>query len=90
MTLILHMAQRAFDRIDTVSGEVLNIGGGPANTLSLLELVDKLECSFGKRLDPPFAAWRPGDQRVFVADVRKAEICSVGGQESRLTKESIV
>ena len=66
--------ERAFDRIDTVSGEVFNIGGGPANTLSLLELVDKLECSFGKRLDPPFAGWRPGDQRVFVADVRKAEM----------------
>jgi CDP-paratose 2-epimerase len=64
---------RALDRIDAVSGEVFNVGGGPSNTLSLLELVAKLARAFGKPLDPPFADWRPGDQRVFVADVRKAE-----------------
>jgi CDP-paratose 2-epimerase len=32
-----------------------------------------LEAHFGRKLNPPFADWRPGDQRVFVADVRKAE-----------------
>ena len=64
---------RALDRIDAVSGEVFNVGGGPSNTLSLRELVSKLERSFGRTLDPPYADWRPGDQRVFVADVRKAE-----------------
>ena len=62
----------AVDRIDEVAGEVFNLGGGPANTLSLLELVVILEGHFGRRLDPPFAAWRPGDQPVFVADIRKA------------------
>ena len=65
--------ERALERIDAVSGEVFNIGGGPANTLSLLELVAMLETRFGRKLDPPHADWRPGDQRVFVADVRKAE-----------------
>jgi CDP-paratose 2-epimerase len=65
--------ERAVERIDDVRGEVFNIGGGPANTLSLLELVDHLERACGRSLDPPFADWRPGDQRVFVADVRKAE-----------------
>jgi CDP-paratose 2-epimerase len=65
--------ERAYERIDTVSGEVFNIGGGPANTLSLRELVAKLEQAVGRPLNPPTAPWRPGDQRVFVADVRKAE-----------------
>jgi CDP-paratose 2-epimerase len=65
--------ERAIERIDNVSGEVFNIGGGPANTLSLRELVARLEESFGRKLNPAFADWRPGDQRVFVADVRKAE-----------------
>lgn len=64
---------RAWERIDTVRGEVFNIGGGPANTLSLLELVARLERAVGRPLKPPFADWRPGDQRVFVADIRKAQ-----------------
>src|SRR4051794_39529957 len=64
---------RAWERIETVRGEVFNIGGGPANTLSLLELVAALERAFGRPLDPGSADWRPGDQRVFVADIRKAE-----------------
>ena len=60
------------DRIDEVRGEVFNLGGGPSNTLSLLELVALLEDHFGRSLDPAFADWRPGDQPVFVADIRKA------------------
>lgn len=65
--------ERAVERLDAVRGEVFNIGGGPSNTLSLRELVARLEASFGRALRPEFADWRPGDQRVFVADVRKAE-----------------
>jgi CDP-paratose 2-epimerase len=63
----------AYERIDAVQGEVFNLGGGPANTLSLRELVSALEDRLGRPLDPPYADWRPGDQRVFVADIRKAE-----------------
>jgi CDP-paratose 2-epimerase len=63
---------RAIDRIDDVAGEVFNIGGGPENTLSLNELVAHLDRAFGRRFDPPYGDWRPGDQRVFVADIRKA------------------
>lgn len=63
---------RSLERIDVVSGEVFNVGGGPANTLSLNELVDKLSAAFGRKFDPPYADWRPGDQRVFVADISKA------------------
>jgi CDP-paratose 2-epimerase len=70
---LINAYEAAIERIDAVSGEVFNIGGGPSNTLSLLELVAMLEAHFGRKLNPPFADWRPGDQRVFVADVRKAE-----------------
>jgi CDP-paratose 2-epimerase len=65
--------ERALDRIDTVRGEIFNVGGGPANTLSLRELVVMVEQAFGRPFHPPYADWRPGDQRVFVADIRKAE-----------------
>jgi CDP-paratose 2-epimerase len=70
---LINAYEPAYERIDTVSGQVFNIGGGPINTLSLRELVAKLERSIGRPLNPPMAAWRPGDQRVFVADVRRAE-----------------
>jgi CDP-paratose 2-epimerase len=70
---LLDAYESALDRIDAIKGEVFNLGGGPANTLSLLELVAMLESALGRRFDPPFADWRPGDQRVFVADTRKAQ-----------------
>lgn len=62
----------ALDRIEEARGKVFNVGGGPDNTMSLLELVTMLESRFDRALSPPFADWRPGDQRVFVADVREA------------------
>ncbi len=52
---------------------VVNMGGGPAHTLSLLELLELLEAETGKKLTPAFADWRPSDQKVFIADTRKAE-----------------
>ena len=70
---LIDLYEQALERIDVVAGEVFNIGGGPALTLSLNELVAKLEQALGRDLDPPYADWRPGDQRVFVADCRKAQ-----------------
>jgi CDP-paratose 2-epimerase len=76
---VLHVAdlvrafERALERIDNVSGQAFNIGGGPENTLSLLELLAIIESEFGVRLDPAFDEWRPGDQKVYVSGVAKAE-----------------
>jgi CDP-paratose 2-epimerase len=64
--------ERAFERIDTLRGEVFNLGGGPENTLSLRALVTRLESAFGP-LPVRFSDWRPGDQRAFVADIGKAQ-----------------
>jgi CDP-paratose 2-epimerase len=58
--------------IDRTAGEAYNIGGGPANTLSLLELLDLLTEHFGQRPEHGFDDWRPGDQLVYVSDVSKA------------------
>jgi len=60
------------DRIDSVSGQTFNIGGGPANSLSLLEFVDLLGQLAGSRLKYSFADWRPGDQPVYISDITKA------------------
>ena len=64
---------KAVDRIDRTSGQVYNIGGGPENQLSLLDLVALLSKRTGRKVKPAFADWRPGDQKVFVSDVRKAK-----------------
>jgi CDP-paratose 2-epimerase len=70
---LMECYERSLERIDEVSGHAFNIGGGLENTLSLLELVKRLEQRLGRRLEPAFADWRPGDQRLFVADIAKAE-----------------
>lgn len=62
----------ATDRIDQTAGRIYNIGGGPENRLSLLELLADLDARIGRPLHPTFADWRPGDQRVYVSDIRRA------------------
>jgi len=76
-TLFIDDLNEAYDlavrNIDATRGRAYNIGGGPANTLSLLELVAMLRDTFGLTLDPMSGDWRPGDQLVYVSDVRRAE-----------------
>lgn len=60
--------------IDKVKGEVFNLGGGPGNTMSIwTEFGPKLEKLLGRPVPVSWGEWRPGDQKVFVADIRKAE-----------------
>lgn len=65
--------EAAVQRIDVTRGKAYNIGGGPANTLSLLELVDLLKGEFELPVEYSFDEWRPGDQLVYVSDVRRAK-----------------
>ena len=59
---------RARDRIAELSGTAFNIGGGPANSTSLLELIDRIEALEERPLDVRFEPWRTGDQRWYVSD----------------------
>ncbi|MFC1674355.1 GDP-mannose 4,6-dehydratase [Candidatus Omnitrophota bacterium] len=52
---------------------LFNIGGGPRNTISLLEFLDELEELTGKRLKVNFSDWRPSDQKVYITDTSKLE-----------------
>jgi CDP-paratose 2-epimerase len=63
----------AVTHIDRTSGHAYNIGGGPANTMSLIELLSLLHKRFGRPLQHSFDDWRTGDQKVFIGDVRKAK-----------------
>lgn len=62
----------AHEQKDLVTGRIFNIGGGPKNLLSLLELIDMLERRLGISIAPRFEDWRPGDQKIFVSDVSRA------------------
>jgi CDP-paratose 2-epimerase len=64
--------QAAVKHIDTVSGQIFNMGGGPANALSLREFVQILAQISGQTIHPAMGPARPGDQPFFIADVRKA------------------
>jgi CDP-paratose 2-epimerase len=61
----------AVSHMDTLSGQAFNIGGGPENTLSLLELLDRIEQRLGTRPRVRFVNQRPSDQQYYVSNIRK-------------------
>jgi CDP-paratose 2-epimerase len=62
----------ACDRIDSIGGEVFNIGGGFDRSASLLEVLDLIERFFARTPNVKFSDWRLGDQRYYVSDISKA------------------
>jgi CDP-paratose 2-epimerase len=61
----------AWERIDRVSGQAFNLGGGPGNAVTLLAILAEIAEITGHAADLRFSDWRPGDQRYFVADTRR-------------------
>jgi CDP-paratose 2-epimerase len=71
---LLDAYDAAVVNIKTTRGSVYNLGGGPTNTLAIwMEFGPLLEKLMGRSLTVLHSNWRPGDQRVFVADIRNAE-----------------
>jgi CDP-paratose 2-epimerase len=62
------LADRNMERL---SGQAFNIGGGPGNVISLLDLLDRIEALDGRRPAISFEDWRTGDQRYYVSDTRR-------------------
>jgi CDP-paratose 2-epimerase len=58
---------------DKIKGQAFNIGGGTSQLLSLVDLVGLLEQRMGRKIPLRYDDWRPGDQRVYISDVRKLE-----------------
>jgi CDP-paratose 2-epimerase len=63
---------RALDRIHSVKGRAFNLGGGPANAISLVELLDEIGRITGRKPELRFEDWRQGDQRWYVSDTSSA------------------
>jgi len=62
------LAQKHMDKI---SGNAFNIGGGPARTVSLVELLASIERLHGVKPRIDHQAPRTGDQRYYVSDTAK-------------------
>ena len=54
-------------------GEIYNIGGGPNQTSSVIEMLQQIESKTGARLRLEKSGVRPGDQPLFISDTRKFE-----------------
>lgn len=63
--------QSAIYNQERLAGEAYNIGGGPQNTLSLLELIHFLEKELKIHISIKYDHWRPGDQKTFVCNLDK-------------------
>lgn len=62
----------AIEKIDHLAGMAFNIGGGPENTMSLLEFLSELSELSGTPVDYRMGPPRPGDQPVFISNIEKA------------------
>ena len=59
--------------IGATAGQVYNIGGGPANTISVWSEFGPIVAELlGAQPEVEFHAWRPGDQQCYVSDISKA------------------
>jgi CDP-paratose 2-epimerase len=56
------------------AGQIFNVGGGRSNTISIwTEFAPILEKLLGRDIPVAWGDWRPGDQPVFISDIRKAK-----------------
>jgi len=71
---LLNAYDAAVEKIDSAKGQVYNLGGGRRNVMAIwAEFGPILERLLGKKIEVAREDWRPGDQRVFYADFRKAQ-----------------
>ena len=70
---LVRLYHAAMIQKEKCAGEVYNIGGGPQHTLSLIELIHRLEIRFGRRIERKTSDWRPGDQKVYVSNITKVK-----------------
>lgn len=71
---LIDLYEMVVERIDQTKGQVYNVGGGPDNTLSVWsEFGPLLAELLGQNVDVTYSDWRPGDQLVYISDIRKLQ-----------------
>lgn len=71
---LLDAYEMAISAIDITGGQVYNMGGGPNHTVSIWREFGRiLERLCGHPISVQYGEWRPGDQRVYISDISKAQ-----------------
>ncbi len=70
---LVRAMRRAVDQIQVSSGQAFNIGGGPENSASLLDILAQIRLLTGNSPLVHWGAERLGDQRWYVSNTSKAK-----------------
>jgi CDP-paratose 2-epimerase len=71
---VCRLVEIEIEKMDRASGQVFNLGGGPGQTVSLVEATDLMRRKFGR--DVPVTLEpepRKADLSIYVSDIRKAQ-----------------
>ncbi len=68
---LVRLYDMAIAKMDKVNGQAFNVGGGPSNTLSIVECLDILKDKLGVKIEPKKSKTRAGDQPIFIADTSR-------------------
>jgi CDP-paratose 2-epimerase len=72
---LLDAYESAVAQIQNTSGKIYNVGGGAKNTISVwTEFAPILESLLGRPIKVTIKDWRPGDQKIYVSDIRAAKL----------------
>lgn len=86
---LLDFYETAISRPEITAGQIYNVGGGPENALSIwAEFGPMLAEAIGQPIPVNRADWRPGDQLVYISDIRKAQR-ELGWQPKISTKDGV-
>lgn len=71
---LIKLYDAAINKINIAAGQIYNVGGGEENTISIWQefkpILEELLC---KKIEADYSDWRPGDQPIYVSDIRKAK-----------------
>lgn len=61
----------AISKPSKVKGEAFNIGGGPSNSISLIQCINMISEILDRDIKYNLCDPRPGDQKIYVSDIQK-------------------
>jgi CDP-paratose 2-epimerase len=70
---LIRALRLAMKNIDGLNGQVFNIGGGPNNAVSLLQVLEIIGSTARSSYKVEFSEWRAMDQKYYVSDTRRFE-----------------
>lgn len=76
------------ENIDKCNGEIFTVGGGPENTVSLIEAVEEIERQTGKKATITYKDKRPADQDIYISSIK--HVREVLGWEPKIKFEQTI